>query len=652
MAKRKMDIKDLMKLKMISDPQIAPDGTQIAFVNTRIDYSSNDYLKDIWLADTDSMKSFQFTTGRGKDSHPRWSPDGSKLLFLSLIREKDQKPKNQLFIIDLAGGEARQLTKMGGGVRNPRWSSNSRRVLFTSLVSSEVEKTDVKVIDRLQYRYNAKGYFEGKRNHLFTIPSDGTNARQLTEGEFDVETADWIDSHTIAFLSNMQQDADATGENYIYSVGTEEKAPKVLTDGPKLIGNISVSPKRDEIAYVGHDFRKGMATKDDVWVVSVSGGASEKLTDSFKQDIGNVLSCDVRVATPDTNPQWSEDAEYLYFSSVSNGVSELYRVERTSKELEKILGHADHGVEAWSLSTDQAIAYTSLHTSKPIELWLKESGKEKQVTDFNASWSAGLHVCGHERFSFKSSSSHEVEGWIMKPPDFKRKKKYPMLLEIHGGPRMAYGYALMHEFQVLAAQGWVIVYANPYGSGGYSEDFQSGLPGHYGEKDYSDLMETVDYVLSKYDFIDSQRLGVLGGSYGGYMTNWVVTHTDRFKAAVSMRSISNWVSMFGCSDIGWTFGKWEMGNTVPWINEEAFMAKSPIRYVGNVKTPTLIIHSEEDYRCPIEQAEQFFTALKFSGVTTELIRFPGENHDLSREGKPQHREERLKHIIRWFKKHL
>jgi dipeptidyl aminopeptidase/acylaminoacyl peptidase len=240
----------------------------------------------------------------------------------------------------------------------------------------------------------------------------------------------------------------------------------------------------------------------------------------------------------------------------------------------------------------------------------------------------------------------------MRPPDFEEGKKYPLLLEVHGGPRGVYGFSFMHEFQVLAAQGWVIVYTNPYGSGGYEEAFQAGLPGHYGERDYEDLMEAIDYTLRQYDFIDAQRLGVLGGSYGGFMTNWIVTHTNRFKAAVTMRSISNWISMFGCSDIGWTFGKWEMGGSVPWSDEEAYMAKSPIRYVENVKTPTLIIHSEEDYRCPMEQAEQFYTALKFLGVPTELVRFPGEHHGLSREGKPQHREERINHIIRWFKTYL
>jgi len=226
-----------------------------------------------------------------------------------------------------------------------------------------------------------------------------------------------------------------------------------------------------------------------------------------------------------------------------------------------------------------------------------------------------------------------------------------MVLEIHGGPRGAYGHSMVHEFQVLAAQGWVVAYVNPYGSGGYREDYQAGLPGNYCDQDYADLMGAVDYLLEHYDFIDGDRLGVTGGSYRGIMTNWIVTQTDRFRAAVTQRSICNWYSFFGTSDIGWTFGRWEMGG-VPWEDEEGFLRTSPIRYVHQVKTPTLIIHSEEDYRCPMEQAEQFFTALKYLGVPTELIRFPGENHDLSRSGKPKHREERLNHMVRWFKEYL
>jgi dipeptidyl aminopeptidase/acylaminoacyl peptidase len=209
----------------------------------------------------------------------------------------------------------------------------------------------------------------------------------------------------------------------------------------------------------------------------------------------------------------------------------------------------------------------------------------------------------------------------------------------------------MHEFQVLAAEGYAVFYINPWGSGGYTQEYQKDLPGHYGEQDYQDLLEATDYVVKKYPWVDAKRVGVLGGSYGGYMTNWIVTHTTRYKAAVTMRSISNWVSFFGVSDIGWTFGVHEVKG-LPWENEEQYMAKSPIRFVKNVKTPTLVLHSDEDWRCPPEQGEQFFVALKYLGVPTKLVKFPGENHELSRSGKPKHREIRLQHILAWFKEHL
>ena len=277
--------------------------------------------------------------------------------------------------------------------------------------------------------------------------------------------------------------------------------------------------------------------------------------------------------------------------------------------------------------------------------------KTKQLTDLNKDYKKKTQIMPHERFAFKSNAGHEVEGWLMKPPEFDSKKKYPLILHIHGGPRGAYGNSFFHEFQILAAQGWAVMYINPWGSGGYYEEYQAALPGHYFEQDYDDLMKAVDVIIEQNKWVDKKKLGVTGGSYGGVMSNWIITHTDRFAAAVTMRTITNWISFFGCSDIGWTFGKTEIGGNF-WEMEEEFMKRSPIRYVGNVKTPTQIIHSEEDYRCPMEQDEQLFTALKLLGVDTELIRFPNENHDLSRSGKPKHRVERLEHMVRWFKKYL
>ena len=651
--KRNVEVRDLMRIRMVSDPQISPDGSRVAFVHTAIDHDKDEYVSDIWLADIETGRATQFTSGRGKDKNPRWSPDGCSLLFTSVPPGKEgDKRKPQLYVIPLDGGEARKLTEMEGGVESPRWSPDGRSILLISAFREEKAKGDVKVIRRIRHKFNVVGFFEGRRKHLFTIRAKGRKPRQVTQGELDVDAAEWLgDGRGIAFVSNLDDDADLTRARYIYAVDARGGEPRRLTDGPRTIAALSPSPRGDAIAYIGHDFRRGLATNQDVWVVPVEGGDSRNLTRAFDQDLGTKLSCDVRVVSPNPNPRWSADAEALYFTSTYGGVACLYKVPSGGGDVEAVLGGVDHSVEAWSMAENGVIAYTVLETTAPIELWVKGDGEPRRLTSLNKRWINSLNLRGHERFEFRSSAGHTVEGWLMRPPGFKEGERYPMVVEIHGGPRGVYGYSMMHEFQTLAAQGLVVMYINPFGSGGYEEGFQAGLPGHYGEQDYADIMEAVDYVLDYYGFIDPERLGVTGGSYGGYMTNWIVTHTDRFRAAVTQRSISNWVSMFGCSDIGWTFTPWEMDGK-PWMDEEKYMAKSPIRYVENVRTPTLIIHSEEDHRCPMEQAEQFFTALKFLGVPTELVRFPGENHNLSRSGKPKHREQRLNHMIRWFKTYL
>jgi len=261
-----------------------------------------------------------------------------------------------------------------------------------------------------------------------------------------------------------------------------------------------------------------------------------------------------------------------------------------------------------------------------------------------------------EEFKFRASDGVEIDGWIMKPPNFDDSKKYPAILYIHGGPATTFGYSFIFEFQVLTSKGFVLIYTNPRGSTGYSQSFKD-IRGHYGEREYLDLMEAVDYITSQSPYIDAERLGVTGGSYGGFMTNWIVGHTDRFRAAVTQRSICNWVSKFGTTDIGFYFNSDQIAGGLgrPFWEDNWFKIywdKSPLKYVGNVKTPTLIIHSIEDYRCWVDQAIQFFTALKYRGVDTKLVLFPKENHDLSRSGKPKHRVERLKHIISWFEKYL
>jgi dipeptidyl aminopeptidase/acylaminoacyl peptidase len=647
-----VEIMDLAKIKAVSSPRISPDGGRAVFVQTTMDFEDDEYMGDLWLADLETGKARQFTAGRHKDGNPQWSLDGGRILFTSRppAEEGEEKKKPQLYVIDVDGGEAKKLTDLEKGVESPRWSPDGKSILFISEVERvDRGESDVKVIDRLSYKFNGRGFFENYRKHIFTVPAKGGKPKQVTEGEYDTTDAEWMsDGKSIVFVSNLEPDADLVRRYYLYKVDAEGGEPVQLTETLMSISGVSPHPDESLIAFTGHDYSHGSGTNSDVWTL-VPGDEPVNLTSGFDQDLGTKLSCDIRVSSPGTMPAWGGD--YLYFTSTYEGDSCLYRVHRDGGGVEKVLGGTDHSVEAFTVSKDGRAAYTVLQTTRPIELWSWDGNESKQITDFNRGYVKKTELMPHEEFTFTSDAGHTVQGWLMKPPGFDASKKHPLILHIHGGPRGAYGNSFFHEFQVLAAQGWAVMYINPWGSGGYSEEYQAELPGHYFEQDYDDLMKAVDVVMERNPWVDPDRLGVTGGSYGGVMTNWIITHTDRVAAAVTLRSITNWVTFFGCSDIGWTFGKTELGG-VPWEMEEVFMEKSPIRYVANVKTPTMIIQSEEDYRCPMEQAEQLFTALKVLGVETEFIRFPGESHELSRGGKPKHRRERLEHMVRWFKKYL
>jgi dipeptidyl aminopeptidase/acylaminoacyl peptidase len=662
--KKIVDIMDLEKIKIPSAPQISPDGERVAFVKTEMDFEKNEYLNDLWMGDIETELVTQFTAGRRKDKNPIWSPDSRYIAFTStpLSKEGEEKKKPQLYVMYTLGGEPKKITDIDKGVEEIKWSPDGKWILFLSMTEpgsrevsekediNENEESKVKVITRLKYKFNGPGFFDGKRKHLFVVPMEGGEVKQITDGEFDVSNPEWMSNNkTVIFSSNLEEDADKEGKEYLYKIDLDKGEPEKLIDTLMSISGISASPEGDEVVFAGHDYRKGSGTNQDIWKLRLGDRDLVNLTSGFDQDIGTKISCDVRVSSPNQNPTWRGD--FIYFTSTYEGDAPLYRIHKEGGEVEKGLGGRDHSIEAFSISNEGKIAYTVLDTMKPIELWIWDGEESKQITHFNDEYVNETNIQGHEHFTFESNAGHQVEGWLMTPPGFEGESKIPLILHIHGGPRGAYGNSFFHEFQYLASQGWAVLFINPYGSGGYWEDFQAGLPGHYFEQDYDDLMKAVDVIIEDKDWVDEDRLGVTGGSYGGVMTNWIITHTDRFAAAVTLRSISNWYSFFGCSDIGWTFGKREIGGT-PWKDEEEFMAKSPIRYVENVSTPTMIIHSELDYRCPMEQAEQLYIALKYLGVETEFVRFPEENHDLSRSGKPKHRKERLEHISRWFKKYL
>jgi dipeptidyl aminopeptidase/acylaminoacyl peptidase len=643
MAPHPVRPRDLRKFVFMSDPQMSPDGSKVAYVHTSIDYEKNDYMKHIWIHDVDTGRDTQFTAGEGKDSNPRWGPSGNKLLFLSSGREPDKK--NELFMIYASGGEAHKVAELETGISNPLWGPDEKTILFSSRFwEPKKPETDVVVVNRLWYKLNGVGMFAGKRIHLFTVKATGGKPKQITRGEFDVAAYSWSpNGKEVAYVTNKEKDQDASYVKDIYVMPSKGGEATKITEEIHEISSISWS--KHGIAYFGSDFHARGATNTDIWIMK-PGEEPLNITSDWDRSLERGIGSDLRIGTPDPGPVWSPDGSEIYFLTGEVSNSNVYKVNVASRNVEKLTDGVT--VDGFSYSSDfRHIAYNAMTATEPCELYIDNV----KATNFNGKHLKTLNLSIPEHYTWVNELGDYIDGWVMKPIDYKEGEKYPTILEIHGGPLGIYGEGIYQEFQLLTSDGYVVIYTNPRGSGGYGEEYGATLNGRHGTVDYIDVMDFTHDAIKRFSFIDPDRLGVTGGSYGGYLTNWIVTQTDLFKAAVACRSTCDRYSHHGYSDFGFKHG--ESGNVgYPWRDEDKLLAQSPLRFAKNVKTPTLLIHSENDLRCPIQQGEEFFVALMELGVYTELVRFPDETHELSRSGKPKHREERLQHILRWFDKYL
>jgi acylaminoacyl-peptidase len=656
LVKKRLPVpEDLKRFKFVSDPQVSPDGESVLFVLTRpIDEGENgDYSSNIWRYANGRIR--QLTFREGRNTTPRWSHDRRNILFVSTRRIKE-KSFTRLMTMPSDGGEARTILefekgKLEGKIIAPKWTPDGRSILFLSDMKKKAkDESDVKVVKRIAYRFNAEGYFHDRRTHLYSISRNGGKPAKLTSGEFDVIGYSISnDGRKVAFIANMTDEADYTRARDIHVIPVSGGKPVKITESKGPIEGLSWSHDGERIAYRGHNMRRRLATNDGIWVLPSKGGTAVELTRTFDRSTGNGLNSDSRVVSPDPSPVWDLDDRNLIFLATNGGSCNLYSVSLEGREVEAVVS-GERSVEGFSFSKDGTVlAYTSMDSTNLADVYVRDGTGERKITRFSDECLSDLRLSVPERFGFKASDGADIEGWVMKPQGY-RDGPVPTVVEIHGGPRTAYGHCLMLEFQLLAANGLAVAYTNPRGSSAYGEEFAAAVPRNYGDRDYKDLMEAVDHLIGS-RIADSNRLGVGGGSYGGYMTNWIIGHTDRFRAAVTERSISNWSSFFGSSDIGYFFTEDEVGGA-PWENPQHYAENSPITYVQNIKTPVLIIHSEEDYRCPIEQGEQLFAALKKLRKETLMLRFPEENHELSRSGKPKRRIVRLNHILAWYKQHL
>jgi dipeptidyl aminopeptidase/acylaminoacyl peptidase len=648
---RGMRAGDLTRIRFVSDPRISPDGRRVAFVVTTLSEEKDEYLSNIWLVDTEGGTPRRFTAGPGRDTAPRWSPDGSRLAFIS---ERDRGKKGQLLVMPADGGEPIALTDLKNGVSGPEWSPDGTRLAFVSRVGgwqepeSEEEKRKSKparIITTLKYRFNGEGWIHDRRAHVFTVSAAGGAALlQLTDGDWaDAQPAWSPDGRWVAFVSARHADRDLDDASDVWIVPATGGEPRRITDtfGPAVFP--AFSPDGHTLAYLGRRHRAEFGRNWRLLTVPVAGGAPRSLTDAF----------DRSAAALERPPLWSPDGRWITFGVEDRGALALYRVGRGPDGAPAAPSAAivtgERVVNGVSLSADgRRLAFTATDALTPTEVFAcgPDGGGERRLTDENRAWRASVSLAVPERFRFERAG-FTVDGWVMKPVGFTEGRRYPALLNIHGGPHAQYGLGFFDEFQVQAAAGFGVIFLNPRGSQGYGEDFTRAVVGDWGGGDYADVMAGLDEALRRARWIDPERLGVLGGSYGGFLTSWAVGHTGRFKAACSERAVNSQASMFGTSDIGHIFNVSEVGG-LPWETPDVYRERSPLTYAKNVTTPLLIIHSEDDLRCPIEQGEQLFVALKKQGKEAVFVRFPDENHELSRSGTPRHRLERFRIILDWF----
>ncbi|MGO8946683.1 MAG: prolyl oligopeptidase family serine peptidase [Ktedonobacterales bacterium] len=679
---RPITSEDLYSIKLAEDPQISPNGTQVAYVLMEIDRETYQYHRSIWMEPTAGGPPSSFTSGR-QDSRPRWSPDGSYLAFLRAptpgTRPTSEAElalgvgKPQIYVISASGGEARQLTFMRHGAGTPVWSPDGSTILFAA-PTGEAEDPEVELaalqdrtlprvhtITEMTYRFDGKGFIYDLRSHLFTIPLSGGAPRQLTDGDWNDGGAAWSpDGRRIAFTADRSDQRWQWPADAVWLLDLSSGSCERLTDETLGCASPTWSPDGKMIAYLASPRRHGNGHTDLHTIAAQPGSNKRQHTADFVATCQDTCMDDCRTAHSDAHLVWSSDGE-IYFLGSLRGDTHVYALQPEAALPPRTVSAGNCRVYGFSLDASGGVMALGISTPAiPGDLYVAPArggkptsslgAEANRLTAINAPMLEEIELAVPREFSFHGADGWELQGWVMRPAQAGPTEPLPTILQIHGGPTGMYGNSFFHEFQLLAAQGYEIVYSNPRGSTGYGRDFSGAVQLDWGGKDYEDILAGLDAAIAE-EAIDSSRLGVAGGSYGGYMTNWIVGHTDRFKAAVTMRSVVNFASFFGTSDIGWQLAVDDVGAT-PWENLEELMKHSPVTYVADIHTPLLILHSENDLRCPISEAEQLFISLKYLDRETKFIRFEGQTHDLSRNGHPRSRVIRLNEIVGWFNQYL
>ncbi|MBS1791975.1 MAG: S9 family peptidase [Acidobacteria bacterium] len=634
-----------MEMESVGNPQISPDGKQIVFTRTWVDKVKDQSRSNLWIVDADGNRVRELTGGARNDSSPVWSPDGKRIAFLS-----DRDGTNQLHVMWLDTREIAQLTHLTQSPGGIKWSPDGKQIAFTGFVADNDPILSVKmperprgaewakpavIVDRLRWRLDGRGPLPKGYTHVFTIDATlGGTPRQITSGKFDHTAFDWAPDGKTIFASGIRKpDAEyLRGDSEIYSVNLATLEIKALTDRSGPDSNPQVSPDGKLIIYTGYDEKQYTNHIASLYLMN-SDGSGKKLL------VGNLPSSPQNVA-------WWANSGGIYFTSEEKGKTNTYSFSFSGNSA-KSLG-ADFFFQGFSVSDNGQVAAVRSDQKHPATLVTFPANKiseMKTLVDVNSDVLSGVKLGDAEEMWYTSADGLKIQGWLIKPANFEPGKKYPMVLWIHGGPWSMYSVGWNWSFQNFAANGYAVLYTNPRGSTGYGQDFVNGIQYSYPGKDYDDLMAGVDEALKK-GFIDERNLFVCGGSGGGVLTAWIVGHTDRFAAAVSMRPVIDWHSFVGITDGPSWYNQFKK---FPWEDPMEFAVRSPLHYVGNVKTPTMVMTGEEDLRTPIGQSEEFYRALKMLKKETLLVRMPDEFHGWRR---PSHQLLQQLYLQAWFENHM
>jgi dipeptidyl aminopeptidase/acylaminoacyl peptidase len=703
--KRSISEKDIFQFNWIGDPQVSPDGAHVAFVRVTVNDKKDGYDTSIWSVSTRGDEPPRRITDGKHDSSPRWSPDGRWLVFVrtpeapaapAAAGSASRPPAAQLYMLPMNGGESWKFTDLPRGAGGAEWSPDGKWIAFTSDTSPEdltkahkkdgkkadeksdaagpgkpdssdsERESDVRVITRSVYRMNGGGYLDPKHpQHIWVAAApqsseDSVTPKPLTSGRYQEGGVMWArDSIRIYYLTSQVDDPSYEPPHAdLFSIAVAGGEPqKILTIhmGPQ---EAALSPDGKRLAFCASLNEPVQSyTQPDLWVVDLAADAKPKnLTSGYDFDVCSGVGGDQgtpRAAGGD-RLIWTPDDNGLITRTAREGKANLVQIDASSGKITEIT-RGNQAIEHFRSSDGGSKLVVLVSTPTNIgDLFVIDraaaNAAPRQITHINDKLFSQLNLTEPEEIWYTSFDGKKVQAWIQKPPDFDPGKKYPLILDIHGGPHTAYGYIFDQEFQWMAAKGYVVLYPNPRGSTSYGQEFGNIIQYHYPGDDFKDLMAGVDEVLKR-GYVDAKKLGVTGGSGGGLLTNWVIGHTDRFAAAVSQRDIASWADWWYSADFTLYQPSWF--KAPPFRDPQDYVQRSPITYIENVKTPLMLILGEADYRTPPGAGgEEMFRALKFLKRPVIMVRFPGESHELSRSGQPWHRVERLEHIVGWFDKYL